>query len=335
MHRTWTAALVALTLPLTARADDESLRNAISKGLKRLQDGSASYTTKRQCFSCHHQAISMIAFRMATARGFTVESEKLKAQVDFTLKTFAGRLDKVAKGQTVAGGSTTVAYALFALEGARHPADATTAALVEYLLVRQKDDGSWQAQASRPPSEGSRFTDTALALRLLRHYGPSKDVKDAEELRKRIDVALEKGREWLRKSRPVDTEDKLWRLRGLVSAGVNRVEIDAARNLLLKEQLKDGSWAQLADKPGDAYATGAVLVALRQAGVKTTDEAYQRGVRYLLKTQRDDGAWLVETRSRPVQVFFDNGDPGGKSQFISFLSTGWAVLALLEAFPEK
>ena len=46
---------------------------------------------------------------------------------------------------------------------------------------------------SRPPSEGSRFTDTALALRLLRHYGPSKDVKDAEDLRKRLDVALEEA----------------------------------------------------------------------------------------------------------------------------------------------
>jgi N-acyl-D-amino-acid deacylase len=43
----------------------------------------------------------------------------------------------------------------------------------------------------------------------------------------------------------------------------------------------------------------------------------------------------VQTRSRPVQVFFDNGDPGGKSQFISFLATGWATLALLEACPEK
>jgi hypothetical protein len=34
-------------------------------------------------------------------------------------------------------------------------------------------------------------------------------------------------------------------------------------------------------------------------------------------------------------VFFDNGDPHGKSQFISFAATGWAVLALLETVPGR
>ena len=56
-------------------------------------------------------------------------------------------------------------------------------------------------------------------------------------------------------------------------------------------------------------------------------------MQYLLKTQRDDGGWVVETHSPPVQKFFDNGDPGGKSQFISFPATAWAVMALLEACP--
>jgi hypothetical protein len=69
------------------------------------------------------------------------------------------------------------------------------------------------------------------------------------------------------------------------------------------------------------------------AGVRPDDAAYRRGVAYLVRTQRSDGAWIVETRSRPVQKFFDNGDPGGKSQFISFAATGWATLALLEAVP--
>jgi len=53
-------------------------------------------------------------------------------------------------------------------------------------------------------------------------------------------------------------------------------------------------------------------------------------VKYLLRTQREDGAWVVQTRSRPLQAFFDNGDAGGKSQFISFAATNWAILALLE-----
>ena len=168
----------------------------------------------------------------------------------------------------------------------------------------------------------------------LRIYGPAKDAKDADELRKRVDAAFEKGRDWLLKNKPVTTEDQWAHLRGLIEAGADAKLIDAARDQLLKQQRADGSWSQLPDRDGDAYATGAVLMALRSAGVKPDSEAYRKGVAYLLKTQRDDGAWIVETRSKPIQVFFDNGDPGGKSQFISFAATGWAVLALLETVQE-
>jgi N-acyl-D-amino-acid deacylase len=76
-----------------------------------------------------------------------------------------------------------------------------------------------------------------------------------------------------------------------------------------------------------------VLTALYAAGLPSADPAYQRGVDYLLRTQKEDGSWIVQTRTRPLQIFFDNGDPGGKSQFISFAATGWSVLALLEVNP--
>jgi hypothetical protein len=86
---------------------------------------------------------------------------------------------------------------------------------------------------------------------------------------------------------------------------------------------------------GDAYATGTALTALRHAGLEPTHAAYRRGVKYLLRTQDGEGGWLVQTRTRPLQVYFDNGDLGGKSQFISFAATNWAVLALLEATPGR
>ena len=49
---------------------------------------------------------------------------------------------------------------------------------------------------------------------------------------------------------------------------------------------------------------------------------------YLLKNQKEDGSWLVKTRSKPIQKFFDNGDPHGKNQFISISATSWATAAL-------
>lgn len=328
--------LLPLTLLLAAapgRAESpDPVRAAIDKGLRRIEQGSASYIKNRQCFSCHHQAVAIHVFAAARARGFDLPVEKYRQQIDFTIETFKSKRERVAKGEAVPGGNTMSAYALFALEGAGHAADATTAALVDYLLVRQKADGSWPALMQRQPSEGSSFTNAALALRGLKTYGVG---PMDEERRARIDKAFASGSDWVLRTQPEHTEDKAFRLRALVNAGVEPKEIAAAREALLKEQKGDGSWAQLADKPGDAYATGTVLAALRSTGLKATDAAHQNGVQYLLKTQGEDGAWIVETRSRPVQTFFDNGDPGGKSQFISFSATCWAVLTLLETLPPR
>ena len=83
--------------------------------------------------------------------------------------------------------------------------------------------------------------------------------------------------------------------------GVDITGDDEARDVLLKEQRTDGSWSQLPDRDGDAYATGAVLMALRRAGVEPGTAPYRKGVDYLVNTQRTDGAWIVETRSRPIQ----------------------------------
>ncbi len=70
-------------------------------------------------------------------------------------------------------------------------------------------------------------------------------------------------------------------------------------------------------------------------GLDAKHEVYGRGVKYLLDTQKEDGAWMVETRAKPVQTYFDNGDPGGKSQFISFAATNSGrAFALLEVVPE-
>jgi N-acyl-D-amino-acid deacylase len=63
-------------------------------------------------------------------------------------------------------------------------------------------------------------------------------------------------------------------------------------------------------------------------GSSPADDACRRGIEYLLNTQSADGSWFVKSRSKPVQVYFDNGDPHGKDQFISTPGSCWALVAL-------
>ncbi len=61
-------------------------------------------------------------------------------------------------------------------------------------------------------------------------------------------------------------------------------------------------------------------------------EFEHRALKYLLKTQKQDGSWHVSSRATPVQEFFDNGDPHETDQFISIMATAWASAALANAW---
>ena len=79
----------------------------------------------------------------------------------------------------------------------------------------------------------------------------------------------------------------------------------------------------------DTYATGQALYALNAAGkMLTTDPVYEKGVKYLLRTQAADGSWHVKSRSIWLQPYFDSGFPYDRDQWISAAGTAWATMAL-------
>ncbi|MFO0876619.1 MAG: prenyltransferase/squalene oxidase repeat-containing protein [Gemmataceae bacterium] len=322
--------LVISPTPSPGAAPPDRLDQAIARGLRRLETGAAAYVQNRQCFSCHHQTLTIASLLQARHRGFAIDGDLLQDQVRFTRDSFQDRKDSIRKGENVGGRSTTAAYALHTLQLGGHPADEMTNALVQYLVVRQEIDGSWPAQMPRVPSEGSKFTNATLALAAFRHYASIDPTRNPEVAR-----AYQKGSAWLLEARPESTEDRVFHLRGLVDLQAPRERIEKALRELASQQLPDGAWRQIPLREGDAYATATVLLALRHAGIDRANAVYRRGIGYLLRTQTAEGAWIVTTRNRPIQRWFDNGDPGGKHQFISFLATGWATLALLDACPPR
>ena len=125
------------------------------------------------------------------------------------------------------------------------------------------------------------------------------------------------------------------RLMGLVWTDVPRSRVQAAIRDVRVEQQVSGGWSQFARTDPDAYATGLSLYALHIAGVPATDEAYRRGVAFLLGTQYQDGSWLVKTHSFPVQRYFESGFPFGRHQWISAAGTSLAALAIAETLPDQ
>jgi squalene cyclase len=329
-----TMLLIVASLSAISPMDDESpkpqvVRAAVEKAIPLILKSTAEYPESRDCFSCHHQAVPVLALATAKARGFAVDSEAIRGPVEHTEADLEGAEESYRKGNGQPGGVTRAGYAMFTLEvGGKEPGKVTDA-VVEYLLKKDESRDHWKGSSNRPPSEASDFTSTYLALRALAAYG-----KDGQK--DRIAGRVAKARQWLEASRPKDTEDRVFRLLALKAASANEESIRKAADDLLATRRDDGGWSQLDGGASDAYATGSALVALHLAGgLATNSPPYRGGLRFLIADQRDDGSWFVASRSKPFQPYFESGFPYGKDQFISMAASSWAVTALAMACPGK
>ena len=328
----WLALCALLTLiiaPATASgSNDEAIRTAISKSIPLLEKGAkGSLELRKQCFNCHNQGLPVMALRTAQSRGFAIDTEHIQQQIRFTADFLARNRERYQIGEGQGGQVDTAGYALWALDNGGWKPDETTAAVVEYLLLKQRDQPHWESDANRPPSEQSYFTSTYVALRGLNVFG-TPDQRD------RIDARIQQVRTWLLGTQAVDTEDRVFRLRALALIAAPTELVQQATQDLVATQQPDGGWSQNRELASDAYATGTALVALHDAGgVGTADPSYQRGLRYLISIQQDDGSWHVVSHSKPFQTYFESGYPHGIDQFISIAAASWSTTALALSLP--
>jgi hypothetical protein len=264
---------------------------------------------------------------LAESRGFKVDAEGMQKQYQLTEKHLARGKDNYKKGTGQGGQVDTAGSALWVLELGGWKPDETTAAVAEYLLLRDKDKDYWRTSSNRPPTEASNFTATYLAIRALNHFA-------TQAQKERAKGRIDRARRSLLDTPAKDTEDRVFRLFGLHAAGADAEDVKEAARDLLDTQRKDGGWAQAAKMESDAYATGTALVALHQVGgLAVTDAAYQRGLKFLLDEQLDDGSWYVKSRSRPFQTYFESGFPHGADQFVAAAASSWATAALILSCP--
>jgi hypothetical protein len=300
-----------------------SIQDALNRSFPLLRRADDGFLRQSGCVSCHNNSLFAMAIAAAKRTGWlTEEADAARHQKAIGPYIEAWR-DRALQGIGIPGGTDTVSYILVGLQAMGYPPDEATDALAYYVLGRQRLDGGWRVQTGRPPLESSDIEVTAMSLRSLHAYAPR-----AQKAKYQRAVRLAKT--WLEAAQPLSTEDRAFQLLGFAWAGTARELRTKAGHALLKEQRPDGGWGQIPSLPSDAYATGQAMVALRENGiVHASAPQYQRGVRFLLNTQFEDGSWYVRGRSIPFQPYFESGFPYGDDQWISAAATNWAAMALL------
>jgi hypothetical protein len=308
-----------------------SIQAALERSIPLLQKADAIFLEKGGCVSCHHNTFTSMTVSMARKRGFRVDEQEARDQqikIGAYIETWR---ERALQGAGIPGESSAISYILVGLAAANYPPDAATDALARFLKSQQRPNGGWRAFGHRPPMAPGDIQATAASLRSLQVYGPKAQ-------RAKYDEAIKRATAWLLKAQPKNTDDRVFQLFGLAWAGVKPDHEIIKRGVreLLAQQRADGGWSQLPTLTSDAYATGQVLLALRQTGdMRVTDPAYKRGIEFLLRTQLEDGSWYIRSRSVPLQPYFEGGFPHGNEQWISAAGTNWAAMALADTLREK
>lgn len=326
----WLVLIAAAAREVAAFADDDvplsrdKLAERVTRGVRLLEKAAKNYPEHRDCFACHHQTLPLLGMSEAKRIGIAIDETVFEATLEFTRKHFADRAGAMREGRGIGGAALTVGYAAWTFDIAKHsPSDELRQAMAMFVVQRQERDGRWKPSAIRPPAEQSQVSNTVLALRALQQTA----LLDEEWL-VAASAADRRAREWLDRQ-PCDLqEDLVFRLWGLQWFSGSSEERARIVERIVKRQREDGGWNAEGTRDSEAYSTGLTLFALLDNGTPADAPAVRRAAEYLAKSQHADGSWFVQTRAKPVQVFFDNGDPHGKSQFISIAATGFSTAAL-------
>jgi ankyrin repeat protein len=312
-----------------ADAYTAAIRDAATKAVALIQKSQQNWYSKQSCFSCHQQLMPALAFRAARQHGIAVEEAAAHADAASAFGYFAN-LDRAVQYTHIIDPAMDDGFGLMAASATGLKRGVVTAVYARSIAARQEADGHWESVDERPPQSYSPFTATAVSISALQLYSHPSLHADAT-------ARVETARRWLLSHKAGNTEERAYQIFGVSIVRKDPVLLDKWARELKATQQPDGGWASLDGRSSDAYATGEALWALHDAGVPSSDAAWQRGANYLLKTQAPDGSWHVASRLHPPApvspAYFETGHPYGHDQFISTMGESWAVIALAQALP--
>ena len=191
----------------------ERVKIAVEKALDPIVKSATAYVEEKSCFTCHHQALPVMAASNAELIGIKADRHWLELQRKFTADFFLKRKADLAQGRGVPGGAFTAGYALAQFMSTSQLTEEEgndesrrlegTNELLEYLLEIYRPERPWKINTIRPPLESSDFTATGLAIAALGTFEREKLIERVNDIRK-----------WYQKTKAVSAEDRAFQLMG-------------------------------------------------------------------------------------------------------------------------
>jgi hypothetical protein len=323
-------ALIMLLFPMVTSAQEthskpEKTTSTVERGLEFLVKDALAWKQEHQCVSCHHASMVVWAMREARQSGYAVNEPVLADLTKWVAESGDGTTGVSRPAGIPKALNVKAVWFALALSADSDP-DAASQKGLKLLWKTVKSDqtenGSWASwPETRPPIIGNS-DDSMTALATLALLPAATDDAEAK-------AARDKGVQWLTNTKCDDDPQSvalrlvLWKRLGRPAS-----EWQPLVRRIQQRQNLDGGWSQAKGMNSDAWATGQALYALAQAGISPRAPVIKRAQAFLVKTQREDGSWLMT--SRPTKP----GDKGCTSLIpITGAGSSWAILGLVNSAP--
>jgi outer membrane protein OmpA-like peptidoglycan-associated protein len=307
-------------MPLAALHPDitewkSSPRHAAQRGIEWLQAAAMDWQARNNCYGCHVQSQVMMGLAISKVGKYVVNEDCLQQLVKFV------NANQNADGSISPNGAIVTATQFGAMglaefDKTNEVKSPVLVKSVDWILQKQQKTGEIPSDHTEPPIDQGMFMTTANSVTALFQAF-------TESGKTQYRQGALKGLAWIAANKPVTTQDEVFKILALSHFGnaQQKKGIDPIVKQLKSEQKEDGGWQEISTMKGsNAFATGQVLYAFKQASVAVDSPEFSRGVQFLLKNQKDTGDW-------PSM----NSESGRPSEFAP---TMWAVIGLAGSFRE-
>ncbi len=306
--------LFALGAVRTGTEDARTPRKAIERSLPYLErdgfawmEGRIAIQDGQACVSCHQVPFALWSLTEARRRGIA----PVESKVDKLYAEAVGFLSRPGKARVM-----SLAPIVLGRDAEGGLGDAWNA-LLQSDLNPQKPAGHWQAKGQFPQQNRDVAESDAIATMWTMLAIASFAAIDESD-QARLDLAMSwveandygESNEWLLTRLLLDHE--------FDAPGGSKARVQE----LLRLQNADGGWSWLPGDESNAYSTGQSLYALSRTGLAPDHTVVQKAVDYLLRAQRADGTWFVDS-----ELTSATGSEA-KDYVYTYWGTAWAVIGL-------